>query len=77
MSRDDDYDDNEEKEDRGTWGRESYRFDSFHPLEEFGFSFGPGGGLRFLSNFGFDDLIRDFNSIFSDMGAWTLPSHFS
>ncbi|XP_006861564.1 PREDICTED: HCLS1-associated protein X-1 isoform X2 [Chrysochloris asiatica] len=38
-------------------------------------SFSPGGGMHFHPNFGFDDLIRDFNSIFSEMGAWTLPSH--
>ncbi|KAH0519106.1 HCLS1-associated protein X-1 [Microtus ochrogaster] len=31
--------------------------------------------MRFHDNFGFDDLVRDFNSIFSEMGAWTLPSH--
>ncbi|XP_024087816.1 HCLS1-associated protein X-1 isoform X3 [Pongo abelii] len=52
-------------------------FDLFRGF--FGFpgprSFSPGGGIRFHDNFGFDDLVRDFNSIFSDMGAWTLPSH--
>nr|XP_055162904.1 HCLS1-associated protein X-1-like [Nyctereutes procyonoides] len=32
------------------------------------------GGMRFHDNFGFDDLIRDFNNIFSKMEAWTLPS---
>ncbi|XP_006895908.1 PREDICTED: HCLS1-associated protein X-1 isoform X2 [Elephantulus edwardii] len=37
-------------------------------------SFSPEGGMRFHSNFGFDDLVRDFNSIISEMGAWTLPS---
>ncbi|CAH6910226.1 Hax1 [Phodopus roborovskii] len=76
MTRDDDDDDDdEEEEDRGTWGRGSYRFDGFQPPEEFGFSFSPEGGMRFHDNFGFDDLVRDFNSIFSEMGAWTLPSH--
>lgn len=76
MTRDDDDDeDDEEEEDSGAWGRESYAFDGFHPTEEFGFSFSPRGGMRFHGNFGFDDLVRDFNSIFSEMGAWTLPSH--
>lgn len=32
--------------------------------------------MRFHGNFDFDDLVRDFNSIFSEMEAWTLPSHF-
>ncbi|CAD7682249.1 unnamed protein product [Nyctereutes procyonoides] len=32
------------------------------------------GGMRLHDNFGFDDLIRDFNNIFSEMEAWTLPS---
>lgn len=75
MTRDDDDDDDEEEEDRSTWGRGSYRFGGSQPPEEFGFSFSPGGGMRFHDNFGFDDLVRDFNSIFSEMGAWTLPSH--
>ncbi|KAH0515230.1 Ubiquitin-associated protein 2-like [Microtus ochrogaster] len=75
MTRDDDDDDDEEEEDRSTWGRGSYRFDGSQPPEGFGFSFSPGGGMRFHDNFGFDDLVRDFNSIFSEMGAWTLPSH--
>lgn len=54
----------------------SSRFEGPQPPEEFGFgfSFSPGGGMRFHDNFGFDDLVRDFNSIFSEMGAWTLPS---
>lgn len=75
MTRDDDDDDDDEEEDRGSWGRESYAFDGSQPPEEFGFSFSPRGGMRFHGNFGFDDLVRDFNSIFSEMGAWTLPSH--
>ncbi|XP_017722955.1 PREDICTED: HCLS1-associated protein X-1 isoform X1 [Rhinopithecus bieti] len=77
MTRDDD-EEEEEEEEGGSWGRGNPRFHSSqHPPEEFGFgfSFSPGGGIRFHDNFGFDDLVRDFNSIFSDMGAWTLPSH--
>lgn len=73
MTRDEDEDD-EEEEEEATWGRGSSRFE---PPEEFGFgfSFSPEGGMRFHDNFGFDDLVRDFNNIFSEMGAWTLPSH--
>ncbi|XP_066218509.1 HCLS1-associated protein X-1 isoform X1 [Saccopteryx leptura] len=77
MTRDEDEDDDEEEEDEAaTWGRESSRFEGPQPPEEFGFgfSFSPGGGMRFHDNFGFDDLVRDFNNIFSEMGAWTLPS---
>uniref|UniRef100_A0A5F9DJ82 HCLS1 associated protein X-1 n=1 Tax=Oryctolagus cuniculus TaxID=9986 RepID=A0A5F9DJ82_RABIT len=75
MTRDEDEDDEEEEE--ATWGHGSSRFPGSQPPEEFGFSFNfsPGGGMRFHDNFGFDDLVRDFNSIFSEMGAWTLPSH--
>ncbi|XP_075763487.1 HCLS1-associated protein X-1 [Pelodiscus sinensis] len=40
------------------------------PGEDFGFSF---GGMRFHDNFGFDELFRDFNELFNEMGAWTLP----
>uniref|UniRef100_A0A8C2MJT3 HCLS1-associated protein X-1 n=1 Tax=Cricetulus griseus TaxID=10029 RepID=A0A8C2MJT3_CRIGR len=69
MTRDDD-DDDDKEEDRG-----SYRFDGSQPPEEFGFSVSPEEGMRFHDNFGFDDLVRDFNSIFSEMGAWTLPSY--
>ncbi|XP_055979184.1 HCLS1-associated protein X-1 isoform X5 [Sorex fumeus] len=51
-------------------------FDLFRGF--FGFSgprsFSPEVGMRFHDNFGFDELIRDFNSIFNEMGAWTLPS---
>ncbi|KAM6217176.1 HCLS1-associated protein X-1 [Rhynchocyon petersi] len=72
---DEEEDEDEEEEGRGAkWGYGSRRFGDPQPPEEFGFSFSPGGGMRFYSNFGFDDLIRDFNSIFSEMGAWTLPS---
>ncbi|XP_039369515.1 HCLS1-associated protein X-1 isoform X3 [Mauremys reevesii] len=41
-----------------------------HPNEDFGFSF---GGMRFHDNFGFDELFHDFNELFNEMGAWTLP----
>ncbi|XP_062048347.1 HCLS1-associated protein X-1 isoform X1 [Lepus europaeus] len=76
MTRDEDEDD-EEEEEGAAWGHGSSRFPGSQPPEEFGFSFSfsPGGGMRFHDNFGFDDLVRDFNSIFSEMGAWTLPSH--
>ncbi|KAB1260647.1 HCLS1-associated protein X-1 [Camelus dromedarius] len=76
MTRDDDEDDEEEEEGGATWSRGSSRFEGPQPPEEFGFgfSFSPGGGMRFHDNFGFDDLVRDFNNIFSEMGAWTLPS---
>ena len=76
MTRDEDEDDEEEEEEGATWGRGSSRFEGPQPPEEFGFgfSFSPGGGMRFHENFGFDDLIQDFNNIFSEMGAWTLPS---
>ncbi|XP_007946812.1 HCLS1-associated protein X-1 [Orycteropus afer afer] len=76
MTRDEDEDEEEEEEGEGaTWGYGSPRFGDPQPPEEFGFSFSPGRGMYFHYNFGFDDLIRDFNSIFSEMGAWTLPSH--
>ncbi|XP_053463272.1 HCLS1-associated protein X-1 [Nycticebus coucang] len=77
MTRDEDEDEEEEEEEGATWGCESPRFDGPQSPEEFGFSFSfsPGGGMRFHDNFGFDDLVRDFNSIFGEMGAWTLPSH--
>uniref|UniRef100_A0A8D1ZWQ1 HCLS1 associated protein X-1 n=1 Tax=Sus scrofa TaxID=9823 RepID=A0A8D1ZWQ1_PIG len=73
MTRDEDEDDEEEE---ARWSQGSSRFEGPQPPEEFGFgfSFSPGGGMRFHDNFGFDDLVRDFNSIFSEMGAWTLPS---
>ncbi|XP_077012408.1 HCLS1-associated protein X-1 [Tamandua tetradactyla] len=74
MTRDEDEDDEEEEEGGDTWSHGSSRFGVPHPPEEFGFGFSPGGGIRFHDNFGFNDLIRDFNSIFSEMGAWTLPS---
>ncbi|KAK1329130.1 hypothetical protein QTO34_011309 [Cnephaeus nilssonii] len=75
MTRDEDEDEDEE-EGGATWGPGSSRFEGPQPPEEFGFgfSFTPGGGMRFHDNFGFDDLVRDFNNIFSEMGAWTLPS---
>uniref|UniRef100_A0A2K5KBV2 HCLS1-associated protein X-1 n=1 Tax=Colobus angolensis palliatus TaxID=336983 RepID=A0A2K5KBV2_COLAP len=61
----DENDDEEEEEEGGSWGRGNRRFHRPHP----------GGGIRFHDNFGFDYLVRDFNSIFSNTGAWTLPSH--
>ena len=76
MIQHDDNDDGEEEEGRDPWGQESYRFDGSWPLEEFGFSFSSGGDMWFPGNFGSDVLIQDFTSIFIEMGAWTLPSHF-
>ncbi|XP_004871412.1 HCLS1-associated protein X-1 isoform X2 [Heterocephalus glaber] len=79
MTRDEDEDDDEDDDDeegaaRSPGGR---RFAGPQPPEEFGFGFGfgPGGGTRFQGHFGFDDLVQDFNSIFGEMGAWTLPLH--
>lgn len=75
MTRDEDEDD--EDEEGASWGPGSARFEEGPQSAEefaFGFSFSPGGGMHFHDNFGFDDLFRDFNSIFSEMGAWTLPS---
>ncbi|XP_004693820.1 PREDICTED: HCLS1-associated protein X-1 [Condylura cristata] len=71
-----DEDEDEEEEEGATWGPGSPRFESPQSQEEFdfSFSFSPGGGMRFHDNFGFDDLVRDFSNIFSEMGAWTLPS---
>ncbi|XP_063001669.1 HCLS1-associated protein X-1 [Elgaria multicarinata webbii] len=40
----------------------------------FGFTFGPGG-IRSHDTFGFDELFRDFNNLFSEMGARSLPMH--
>ncbi|XP_044528477.1 HCLS1-associated protein X-1 isoform X1 [Gracilinanus agilis] len=73
MTREEDDEDEEEEEGGGTWGT---RFGGPRSPEEFtfGFSFGPEDEMRFHDNFGFDELIRDFNRIFGDMGAWTLPS---
>ncbi|XP_040855093.1 HCLS1-associated protein X-1 isoform X2 [Ochotona curzoniae] len=75
MTRDED-EDEEEEEEGAAWGHRSPWFHGSPPPEEFGFgfSFSPGGEMRFHDNFGFDDLVRDFNSIFSEMGAWTLPA---
>lgn len=77
MTRDEEEDEDDDEEGgAAAWGPGSSRFEGPQPPEEFGFgfSFTPGGGMRFHDNFGFDDLVRDFNSIFSEMGAWTLPS---
>ncbi|XP_042537623.1 HCLS1-associated protein X-1 [Dipodomys spectabilis] len=73
MTRDEDEDD-EDEEEGATWGPGSSSFGGSQSPEEFGFSFSPRGGIRFYDNFGFDELVRDFNSIFGEMGAWTLPS---
>ncbi|XP_075418619.1 HCLS1-associated protein X-1 [Tenrec ecaudatus] len=73
MTREEDEED-EDEEGGATWGYGSPGFGEPQPPEEFGFSFSPGGGMHFHHNFGFDDLVRDFNSIFSELGAWTLPS---
>lgn len=74
LTRDEDEDD-EDEEEEAPWGGGSSGFEGPQPPEEFGFgfSFSPGGGMRFHDSFGFDDLIRDFNNLFSDMGTWTLP----
>ncbi|XP_023569598.1 HCLS1-associated protein X-1 isoform X2 [Octodon degus] len=66
MTRDEDDDDEEEEEEGAAWSHGNRRFDSPQPPEQFGFgfSFSPGGGMRFQDHFGFDDLVRDFNSIF-------------
>ncbi|KFO24946.1 HCLS1-associated protein X-1 [Fukomys damarensis] len=31
--------------------------------------------MRFQDHFGLDDLVRDFSSVFSEMGTWTWPLH--
>nr|KAF6316069.1 HCLS1 associated protein X-1 [Pipistrellus kuhlii] len=68
MTRDEDEDEDEE-EGGAAWGPGSPRFEGPQPPEEFsfGFSFTPGGGMRFHDNFGFDDL-------FDDMWPVTPPS---
>uniref|UniRef100_A0A8C6QGN3 HCLS1-associated protein X-1 n=1 Tax=Nannospalax galili TaxID=1026970 RepID=A0A8C6QGN3_NANGA len=66
----DESEDDEEEEEGATWGCGSWRSDGSQPSEEFGFSFSPGGGMRVHDHFGFHDLIRDFNNMFSEMGAW-------
>ncbi|KAF6292949.1 HCLS1 associated protein X-1 [Rhinolophus ferrumequinum] len=60
MTRDEDEDD-EEEEEGASWGHGSSRFEGPQPPEDFafGFSFSPGGGMRFHDNFGFDDLFDD------------------
>ncbi|XP_055979180.1 HCLS1-associated protein X-1 isoform X2 [Sorex fumeus] len=76
MTRDEEEEEEEEEDEGANWGRRSPRFEGPQQPEEFGFgfSFSPEVGMRFHDNFGFDELIRDFNSIFNEMGAWTLPS---
>ncbi|KAM9002752.1 HCLS1-associated protein X-1 isoform X1 [Sarcophilus harrisii] len=74
MTREED-DEDEDEEGRGgaPWGP---RFGGPSSSEDFtfGFGFGSEDEMRFHDNFGFDELIRDFNRIFGDLGAWTLPS---
>ncbi|XP_027467790.1 HCLS1-associated protein X-1 isoform X1 [Zalophus californianus] len=77
MTRDEEEDEEGEEEDEegeaaaAAWGRGSR--EGPQPPEEFGFGCGPGG-MRLHDRFGFDDLIRDFSHIFSEMGSWTSPS---
>nr|XP_020666442.1 HCLS1-associated protein X-1 isoform X1 [Pogona vitticeps] len=66
ITRDDDEDD-EEDEDSG-YGS-AFGPDRF----DFGFTFGPDG-MRFHDNFAFDELFRDFNALFREMGAMGLPA---
>ncbi|KAJ6656983.1 hypothetical protein lerEdw1_002984 [Lerista edwardsae] len=65
ITRDDD-EDEEEDGDPYFGGRSPEDFG-------FGFTFGPGG-MRFHDNFGFDELFRDFNDLFNEVGAWSQPS---
>ncbi|XP_074121354.1 HCLS1-associated protein X-1 isoform X2 [Sminthopsis crassicaudata] len=69
----DDEDEDEEGRGGAPWGP---RFGGPGSSEDFtfGFGFGSEDEMRFHDNFGFDELIRDFNRIFGDLGAWTLPS---
>ncbi|XP_053866511.1 HCLS1-associated protein X-1 [Malaclemys terrapin pileata] len=62
ITRDEDEDDEYDEDGGPSFG--------VHPNEDFGFSF---GGMHFHDNFGFDELFRDFNELFNEMGAWTLP----
>ncbi|XP_074837325.1 HCLS1-associated protein X-1 isoform X2 [Carettochelys insculpta] len=64
VTRDEEADDDEEEDEGGgpPFGP--------HPRQDFGFSF---GGMRFNDTFGFDELFWDFNELFSELGAWTLP----
>ncbi|XP_068918939.1 HCLS1-associated protein X-1-like isoform X2 [Petaurus breviceps papuanus] len=73
MTREEDNEDEEEEGGGGSWGS---RFGGPRSPEDFtfGFSFGPEEEMPFHDHFGFDKLIWDFNRIFGDMGAWTLPS---
>ncbi|KAJ7307317.1 hypothetical protein JRQ81_009325 [Phrynocephalus forsythii] len=64
---DDDDDDDDEEEDEDGQGP-SFGADRF----DFGFTFGPGG-MRFHDPFSFDDIFRDFNNLFSEMGTLGLP----
>ncbi|XP_073744698.1 HCLS1-associated protein X-1 [Callorhinus ursinus] len=76
MTREDEEDEPGEEAEQGeaaaaTWGRGSR--EGARPREEFGFGCG-AGGTRLRDRFGFDDLVRDFSHVFSEMGPWTSPS---
>ncbi|XP_025068425.1 HCLS1-associated protein X-1 [Alligator sinensis] len=44
------------------------------PAGEFGFGFSIGpGGMRFHDGLNFDQLFREFNELFHDMGVWRRP----
>ncbi|XP_067328391.1 HCLS1-associated protein X-1 [Anolis sagrei] len=63
----------EEDDDEDDEGGPSFGPRGFGSFGGFGFPFGPGG-MRFHDAFGFEELFRDFNDLFSDMGAVGLPS---
>ncbi|XP_042295700.1 HCLS1-associated protein X-1 isoform X2 [Sceloporus undulatus] len=62
-------DDEDDDNDDGGPSFEARGFEDFG----FGFTFGPGG-MRFRNAFGFEELFRDFNDLFSEMGTLGLPS---
>ncbi|XP_044304349.1 HCLS1-associated protein X-1 isoform X2 [Varanus komodoensis] len=68
ITRDDEDEDDEDEDESPFFG--ARRSDDF----AFGFTFGPGG-MRFHDSFGFDELFQDFNDLFSEMGARSLPLH--
>nr|XP_060627432.1 HCLS1-associated protein X-1-like [Anolis sagrei ordinatus] len=63
----------DDEEDEDDDGGPSFGPRGFGAFGGFGFPFGPGG-MRFHDAFGFEELFRDFNDLFSDMGAVGLPS---
>ncbi|XP_053133206.1 HCLS1-associated protein X-1 [Hemicordylus capensis] len=67
ITRDDDDEDDDDEDGSPYFGA--------RPSDDFGFgfTFGPGG-MRFHDSFGFDELFRDFNDLFNEMGAWSQPS---